>query len=112
MSISKCYFKHKVTTNRLLFPPQQAEALDSRVRVLSEQLENQMELQRESNRRAKQAEADLMDVQARLRSAEGELAAGDVLRDGFKTDKEMVRITNSFLIGQDKGLSVNENKKP
>ena len=80
---------------------QQAEALDSRVRVLSEQLENQMELQRESSHRAKQAEADLMDVQARLRSAEGELAAGDVLRDGFKTDKEMVRITNRIGCSQD-----------
>ncbi|XP_041353054.1 coiled-coil domain-containing protein 170-like [Gigantopelta aegis] len=67
---------------------QQAESLDSRVRVLSEQLENQIQLQRESNLRAKQAESDLMDMQARLRSAEGELVAGDVLRDGFKTDKE------------------------
>lgn len=42
--------------------------------------------------RAKRFETESVDVLERLRSAEGELAAGDVLRDGFKFDKEKVCI--------------------
>lgn len=64
------------------------ESLEERVRSLTEQLESQYELHKSSAQRARKAESEMADLQDRLRSAEGELAAGDVLRDGFKIDKE------------------------
>ena len=60
------------------------------MKTLTEQLENQYELHKEAAARSRKAEAELGELVERLRSAEGELAAGDVLRDGFKLDKEKV----------------------
>ena len=68
------------------------ESLEERVRALTEQLESQYELHKNSAQRARKAEEEIAGLQDRLRSAEGELAAGDVLRDGFKTDKEKVNV--------------------
>lgn len=62
---------------------------------MTEQLETQYELHKTAAHRARKAENDLMCYEERLRSAEGELAAGDVLRDEFKTDKGKVRIKSS-----------------
>lgn len=64
------------------------ESLEERIKTLTEQLETQYELHKTAAHRARKAENDLMCYEERLRSAEGELAAGDVLRDEFKTDKE------------------------
>lgn len=64
------------------------ESLEERIKTLTEQLETQYELHKTAAHRARKAENDLMSYEERLRSAEGELAAGDVLRDEFKTDKE------------------------
>lgn len=57
---------------------------------MTDQLESQYELHKSSASRARKAESELHELQERLRSAEGELAAGDVLRDGFRVDKEKV----------------------
>ncbi|KAL3873318.1 hypothetical protein ACJMK2_036450 [Sinanodonta woodiana] len=64
------------------------ESLEDRVRSVTEQLENQYELHKMAAERARKAENDAKAMDDRLRSAEGELAAGDVLRDGMRTDKE------------------------
>ena len=53
-------------------------------------MNNQLELHRELAHRAKRYETESHDLDSKLRSAEGELAANDVLRDGFKLDKEKV----------------------
>lgn len=65
------------------------DALEDRVRTLTEQLETQYELHKTAAQRARKSETDAHEYKERLRSAEGELAAGDVLRDGFRSDKEM-----------------------
>ncbi|KAJ8308568.1 hypothetical protein KUTeg_013442 [Tegillarca granosa] len=65
-----------------------AQTLEERVKTLTEQLESQYELHKTAASRARQVEAGIAEMENRLRSAEGELAAGDVLRDGFKIDKE------------------------
>ncbi|XP_022332635.2 coiled-coil domain-containing protein 170-like [Crassostrea virginica] len=64
------------------------DSLEERIKTLTEQLETQYELHKTAAHRARKAENNLMSYEERLRSAEGELAAGDVLRDEFKTDKE------------------------
>lgn len=64
------------------------EEYEARIRSLTEQLDHQLSLHRELAQRAKRYETDALDLDNKLRSAEGELAAGDVLRGGFKTDKE------------------------
>ena len=68
------------------------DSLEERIKTLTEQLETQYELHKTAAHRARKAENNMMSYEERLRSAEGELAAGDVLRDEFKTDKEKVRI--------------------
>ena len=73
-------------------PIQKVEALEDRARELTEQLETQYELHKTAAARARKAEDEVADLRSRLQSAEGELAAGDVLREGFKSDKEQVRI--------------------
>ncbi|XP_005089149.1 coiled-coil domain-containing protein 170 [Aplysia californica] len=65
-----------------------AEDYDIRVKQLSEQLEQELSIHRDMAQRAKRFEVESMDMAERLRIAEGELSAGDVLRDGFKFDKE------------------------
>ncbi|XP_070180437.1 coiled-coil domain-containing protein 170-like isoform X2 [Littorina saxatilis] len=64
------------------------EQYESRVQSLTEQLNHQLEIHRDVNERAKRYEVDRHDLEGKLRCAEGELAAGDVLRHGFKSDKE------------------------
>ena len=68
------------------------EEYEARVQSLTEQLNHQLELHRELAHRAKRYETDAYDLDSKLRSAEGELAAGDVLREGFKSDKEKVSV--------------------
>ncbi len=58
---------------------------------LSGQLEQELSIHRDMAQRAKRFEVGAADMAERLRIAEGELAAGSVLRDGFKFDKEKVR---------------------
>lgn len=59
---------------------------------MTEQLESQYELHKSAAARARKAEVEMSELVERLKSAEGELVAGDVLRDGFRTDKERVSI--------------------
>lgn len=58
------------------------------MKALTEQLENELGIHRDMAQRAKRFEVENVDLMERLRMAEGELASGDVLRDGFKFDKE------------------------
>lgn len=65
---------------------------------MTQQLDSQVEHHRELAHRAKRYEVDAKDLDSKLRSAEGELAASDVLREGFKSDKEKVKIfRNEFV---------------
>ncbi|OWF37113.1 coiled-coil domain-containing protein 170-like [Mizuhopecten yessoensis] len=64
------------------------ESLQERVKTLTEQLESQYELHKSAASRARKAETDLSEYDSRLRSAEGELTAGDVLRDSLRGDRE------------------------
>ncbi|XP_059161028.1 coiled-coil domain-containing protein 170-like [Physella acuta] len=64
------------------------EEYESRIKNLSEQLDHELSIHRDMAQRAKRFEVEAADLAERLRSAEGELAAGDCLRDGFKFDKE------------------------
>ena len=71
---------------------QHIEMLEGKVSALTTQLDGQLEHQRSSERRAQKAEGELFSLEERLRRAEGELSAGDVLRDGMRADKERVSI--------------------
>ena len=64
--------------------------MEDRIKELTEQLETQYELHKTAAARARKAEVEAAEMRDRCRSAEGELAAGDVLRDGFRSDKERV----------------------
>lgn len=64
------------------------EDYEARIAALTQQLDKQLELHRDLAHRAKRYEVDANDLDSKLRGAEGELAAGDVLRDSFKSDKE------------------------
>ena len=63
---------------------------------MSNQLEQELGIHRDIGQRLKRYEVDNADLAERCRIAEGELAAGDVLRDGFKFDKEKVGATKTF----------------
>ena len=76
---------------------QKCESLEDKVRGLTEQLESQYELHKVAASRARKAETETSGLINRLKSAEGELVAGDVLRDGFRTDKERVSTQESCL---------------
>ncbi|XP_076463456.1 coiled-coil domain-containing protein 170-like [Babylonia areolata] len=64
------------------------EEYEARVRSLTEQLDRQVEIQRDLTMRAERFESEAHRLDDKLRCAAGELAAGDVLREGFKFDKE------------------------
>ncbi|KAL8608648.1 hypothetical protein ACOMHN_002877 [Nucella lapillus] len=65
-----------------------AEEYESRVRSLTEQLERQVESHQGMALQVKRYQTEAQDLDCKLGTAEGELAAGDVLREGFKSDKE------------------------
>ncbi|XP_076442383.1 coiled-coil domain-containing protein 170-like [Babylonia areolata] len=65
-----------------------AEDHEGRVNSLTEQLNKQADELKELALHAKRYQTDARDLDNKLRTAEGELAAGDVLREGFKSDKE------------------------
>ena len=60
------------------------------MRQMTEQLDQELGLHQDLKQRAKRFEVESADMAQRLRAAEGELAAGECLRDGFKFDKEKV----------------------
>ncbi|XP_056419335.1 coiled-coil domain-containing protein 170 [Hyla sarda] len=62
--------------------------LENKVFKLSEQLQNQSDLHQEALHRARKAEQQLEDLLARLKSAEGELVSGDVMRDNLSYEKQ------------------------
>ena len=66
--------------------------LEGKISSVTEELQRQHEGQRQAERRAKRVEADIADMEERLRRTEGEATAGDVLRDGLRVDKERVSI--------------------
>ncbi|XP_052275210.1 LOW QUALITY PROTEIN: coiled-coil domain-containing protein 170-like [Dreissena polymorpha] len=64
------------------------EALEKRIKELTDQLESQYELHKAAASRARKAEVEAADMHQRLKNVESDLVAGDVMRDGFRTDKE------------------------
>ncbi|XP_013406676.1 coiled-coil domain-containing protein 170 [Lingula anatina] len=64
------------------------ELLESKVKNLQEQFQNQYDLQKESEHRAHRLEVERRDIAERLHKYEADLAAGEVFRDGLRTDKE------------------------
>lgn len=66
----------------------QLEINDKHIHKLLSQLENQHGLQQEAMEKAKLADLRCSDLEEHLRVTEGELATGDILRSGFKSDKE------------------------
>ena len=75
-----------------VFFQQKLQNCEEKLTSVTEQLEKNVKLHRDLAHRAKQYETDARDLAGRLHCAEGELAAGDVLRESFKTDKERVRL--------------------
>ena len=57
---------------------------------MTSQLEKQYDAHRSGEQRRKQTEGDVYALQDRLKRAEDELAAADMLRDGLRADKERV----------------------
>lgn len=66
----------------------QLEINDKHIRKLLDQLDNQHALHQEALEKVKLADLRYIDMEERLRINEGELATGDILRSGFKSDKE------------------------
>lgn len=64
--------------------------LENKISGLTEQLSAQLDLQRGADRRSQKIQGDMFSMEENLRRAEGELAAGDMLRDGLRFDKERV----------------------
>lgn len=57
---------------------------------MAKKMEAEYDLHRNSERKSKRLEADFLDLEERLRKYESEMAAGDMMRDGLRTDKERV----------------------
>ena len=64
--------------------------LEGKIQSLTEQLENEFKLRKSEERRFRNVESEFSELQHRLRSTEGELATGEALREGLRTDKERV----------------------
>ena len=62
------------------------------MRTFSDQHSNYYERVQGGDRKLKRAEADLQDMARRMRDLEGDLAAGHILTDGLRADKELVSI--------------------
>lgn len=73
--------------------------LEGKVASMTDQLGNQVDLQRTAEIRAQKVEGTLYSMEDKLRRAEGELAAGDMLRDGLRMDKERVGVVSSMKSG-------------
>lgn len=58
---------------------------------MAAQLESQYELNRTSERKMKRAEADLLEMEDRLRRAENSLSTEDALRDGCRIGQDRAR---------------------
>lgn len=72
------------------FHPQHVDALEGKVRQLSEQLESQANLHQAAIRRAREAEGCFDDYKDRVRTLEGGLASSDALRDNLRTERQKV----------------------
>ena len=57
---------------------------------LTAQIESNLVASTAAERRVSRFQPDMLNLEERLRKAEHELAAGDVMRDGLRADKEKV----------------------
>jgi len=64
--------------------------LEDKVNDLTKQLDIELNNSRNVELKAKRLEADVLELQQQLRKYENELAAGDMLRDGLRIDKDRV----------------------
>ena len=70
--------------------------MEQRVGSLTDQLNKQLEHHRELEQRARRLQTDASHLESQLHTADGNLAANDVLREGFLSDKDKVSIMLSF----------------
>lgn len=66
----------------------QVESFENKLSSIASQLESQYELNRSSERKTKRAEADLLEMEERLRRAENSLSTEDVIRDGCRISQD------------------------
>ncbi|CAM9982576.1 unnamed protein product [Lampetra planeri] len=82
----------KERVRQLVLAQQQGKALtaelEERVSRLTAQLHREAEQSRDGARRMRRAEERAQEMAERLRAVEGELATGDVLRDGLSFDRQ------------------------
>ena len=71
---------------------QHLDMLDAKVTDLTKQLDIELHNKRNSELKCKRIEADFLEMQQGMRKFEGELAAGDMMRDGLRIDKERVSV--------------------
>lgn len=62
------------------------------MKELAKQLEEQAHLHKTAVQRARKSEEEVDKLKDRLKGAEGELAATDILKDGLKVDKHRVML--------------------
>lgn len=69
---------------------QTSKEAEEKLKTLSKQFQSQYESHHEAERRARLAEQQAAAALERVRALEQELAAGDVIRDGLRADKDKV----------------------
>lgn len=69
---------------------QTSKEAEEKLKTLSKQFQSQYESHHEAERRSRLAEQQAAAALERVRALEQELAAGDVIRDGLRADKDKV----------------------
>jgi hypothetical protein len=66
------------------------EAMEAKLRRVTEQYESQRNKMETNDRRARRAEGDLGDIQRRLNDMESDFSSHDIIKDGLRRDKDHV----------------------
>ena len=70
---------------------------EEKLKTLSKQFQSQYEAHHEAERRSRLSEQQVAGALERVRALEQELAAGDVVRDGLRADKDKVPVEYNCL---------------
>ncbi|XP_033120356.1 coiled-coil domain-containing protein 170-like [Anneissia japonica] len=101
---------HANTTERQSF----IDVLEAKVKSLTEQLHNQVDLHHSTIKRAREAEDNLGDFKVRIRTMEDGLNTGEVLKDTLRAERKkymafiekMCRVLNMDVIALDVGFDL------
>lgn len=74
----------------IFFPLQVIEAMEQKLRRVTEQYDALRDKSDINERRARRAEADLEDIQSRLNNMESDFSSSDIIKDGLRRDKDHV----------------------